>query len=59
MKRDQISQDIINEQVLIDINKVLEAKNYLAEIALTDEYPIDEPITNSGMTALSFTCMFP
>ena len=20
-------------------------------------YPVDEPITNSGMTALSFTCM--
>jgi ankyrin repeat protein len=24
---------------------------------MTSEYPVDEPITNSGMTALSFTCM--
>ena len=42
----------------MDVNKILEAKNYLTEIAMTSEYPVDEPITNSGMTALSFTCMF-
>ena len=42
----------------MDVNKILEAKNYLTEVAMTSEYPVDEPITNTGMTALSFTCMF-
>ena len=58
VKRDEIPKDVLTEARLNDVNKILEAKNYLTEIAMTSEYPVDEPITNSGMAALSFTCMF-